>query len=648
MDLHDWAINEFDKIQTAVRNERLQCLEDRRFASIAGAQWEGPLQSQFENKPKIEINKVQPAITRIISEYRNNRIDVAFVSKDGTEYDKLADTCADLHRADVVDSCADEARDNAFEEAVTGGFGAYRLRNDYEFPEDADDQRQRIRIEPIYDADSSVFFDLNAKRQDKSDARYAFVVTAMSPEAYEEEYGQAPSPVDKQIQTTFFDWQTPDVVYVAEVYKVEEKKEKRVFFENLDGESRSVKAEELESEGAKLAALGFVQTGEKTITAKRVRKFIISGNAILEDCGYIAGKCIPIIPVYGKRWFVDNVERCSGHVRLAKDAQRLKNMQMSKLAEISAISSVEKPILLAEQVQGHEVRWSEDNIKNYPYLLINPILDQSGQIVASQPVSYTRSPNIPPALGALLAVTDVDMKDLLGNQGAADQLVSNISGKAVEMIQSRVDMQTAIYVQNFSKAVKREGEVWLSMASDIYTEPGRKMKMVDGHGKAQPVTLNKPVMDENGEVEFENDLTEAKFDVSVEVGPTSDSRRQATVRAITGMMAITQNPEDLQVLSAMALFNMEGEGISDVQDYYRRKLVRLGILKPTEEEAQAMAQQAGAQDPQAILATSMAEQAQADAAKARAEVVKVIAQSEETKARTAKLEAETMQVMRMP
>jgi hypothetical protein len=35
--------------------------------------------------------------------------------------------------------------------------------------------------------------------------------------------------------------------------------------------------------------------------------------------------------VYGKRWFVDNIERCMGHVRLAKDPQRLKNMQLSKL-----------------------------------------------------------------------------------------------------------------------------------------------------------------------------------------------------------------------------------------------------------------------------------------------------------------------------
>ena len=67
------ARNEFDSIQSAIKNERMQCLEDRRFYSIAGAQWEGPLGEQFENKPKFEVNKIHLAVIRIINEYRNNR-----------------------------------------------------------------------------------------------------------------------------------------------------------------------------------------------------------------------------------------------------------------------------------------------------------------------------------------------------------------------------------------------------------------------------------------------------------------------------------------------------------------------------------------------------------------------------------------------
>ena len=45
--------------------------------------------------------------------------------------------------------------------------------------------------------------------------------------------------------------------------------------------------------------------------------------------------------------------------------------------------------------------------------------------------------------------------------------------------------------------------------------------------------------------------------------------RAATVRALTGMMAITDDPQTKQVLQAMAMMNMEGEGISDVLDWLR-------------------------------------------------------------------------------
>ena len=106
-----------------------------------------------------------------------------------------------------------------------------------------------------------------------------------------------------------------------------------------------------------------------------------------------------------------------GHVRLAKDAQRLKNMQLSKLGEISAYSSIEKPIMTPEQVAGHQIMWSEDNLRNYPYLLINPVTGADGSSQVTGPVAYTRSAAIPPSLAALLQVTEQDIQDILGNAG---------------------------------------------------------------------------------------------------------------------------------------------------------------------------------------------------------------------------------------
>jgi hypothetical protein len=643
--VHQEALTEFDNIQSALRDERLQCLQDRRFYSISGAQWEGPLGEQFENKPKFEVNKIHLAVIRIINEYRNNRITVDFVSKEGKEKDKLADTCDGLYRADEQDSGAEEAYDNAFEEGVAGGFGAWRLRTVYENEEDDEDEKQRIRIEPIFDADSSVFFDLNAKRQDKADAKRCFVITSMTRQAYKDEWGDDPASWPKEVHQYEFDWLTPDVVFVAEYYRVEETRETVYVWETLSGDEERYKDADFEADETleeRLIAVGSKEVRQKNIKRRRIRKYILSGAKILEDCGYIAGKCIPIVPMYGKRWFVDNVERCMGHVRLAKDAQRLKNMQLSKLGEISALSSVEKPILTPEQVAGHQMMWADDNIKNFPYLLVNPITDANGNQAVSGPIGYTKPPQIPQALAALLQITEQDMQDLLGNQQAGEELQPNISGKAVELVQNKLDMQTFIYMSNMSKAVKRSGEIWLSMARDVLVEEGRKMKSIGSQGEMQSVELAKPMVNEKGEIETENDLSEAEFDVNVDVGPSSASKRAATVRALTGMASLTDDAETKQVLGAMAMMNMEGEGITEVREYFRKKLLRMGVVKPTEEEQQTMADEMQNAQPspndQYLQAAAEAEQARA--VKARADTVLTVAKADEVQANTAKILSE--------
>ena len=646
-DVHQTALNQFDTIQSALRDERLQCLQDRRFYSIAGAQWEGPLWQQYENKPKLEVNKIALAVQRIFSEYRNNRITVDFISKDGRKADDLAEMCDGLFRADEQDSTAEEAYDNAFEEAVGGGFGAWRLTAVYEDEEDPEDERQRIRIEPIFDADSSVFFDLNAKRQDKSDAKHCFVITSMTREAYKAEYNDDPASWPKEVHQYEFDWLTPDVVFVAEYYTVESVSEKVRVYRLIDGSEERYSQADFEADEeleATLAATGATLVREKPVKRKRVRKYIMSGNKMLEDGGYIAGKNIPIVPVYGKRWFIDNVERCMGHVRLAKDAQRLKNMQLSKLAEISAVSSIKKPIFTPEQMAGHQVMWSEDNLKDYPYLLVNPVTAPDGSTQVGGPVGYTEPPDVPPAMAALLQLTEQDMKDVLGNQEQGDKIVSNISGAAVEMVQQRLDMQTFIYMSNQAKAVRRGGQIWLSMAKEIYVEPKRRMKTLGPQSEVGSVELMQPTIGETGEVEYMGDLSQADFDVAVDVGPSYRSQRAAIVRTLSTVLGVTQDPETQKVLLSAILMNIEGEGLADVREYSRKQLVQMGVAEPTEEEAAAMAQAAQQPDPNAQLLAAAAEEAVGKAVQARANAIKIGAETELTQAKTLETLAKTQEL----
>jgi len=101
-------------------------------------------------------------------------------------------------------------------------------------------------------------------------------------------------------------------------------------------------------------------------------------------------------------------------------------------------------------------------------------------------------------------------------------------------------------------------------------------------------------------------------------------------------MAVSTDPETKAVLEALVAMNLEGEGLGDVRDYFRKKLVRMGAVKPTEEEAKQMAEAAANQppDPQALYLQSASAEMQARAQKAQADTALAIAKSEETKAKT--------------
>lgn len=632
--VHAEALARFDSAESAVRGDRLLSLQDRRFYSIAGAQYEGYLDHRVNN-PKLEVNKTHLAVIKILSEYLNNKIEAKFFGGGTSNDDMAADDLAALHRSDEQSSGADEAYDGAFEEAVGGGFGAWRLRCDYEDEEDEDDDRQSVKFEPIPDADSCVFFDTGSKRRDKSDANWAIVITPMPIDEHDDLYGSA-ADWQKSINQVEFDWYTADVAYIAEYYVVEKKKKVIVTLVDVAGVEEKVNARDLNDVLSNLTARGFTEVERKTRTEKRVRKYIMSGDRVLEDCGVISGKNIPIVPMYGKRWFIDGIERFMGHVRLVKDVQRLKNILVSKLAEISALSTVEKPIFTKEQMAGHAQMWADDAVNNYPYLLVNEMTDQNGQPVTAGPLGYTKPPQIPQALAALIAITDQDIKDLLGNQQSGEQLQTQSSGIAVELVQNRLDMQTFIYVSSMAKAIKRSAEIWLSIQYDILKK-GRQLRLIDKDGKPKYKRVGEG-RSNAGALDSAFNLPGKKFGVEVDVGPSSSSRRNAVVRSMTNMMGVVKDAETQQVLSSTAMMNMEGEGLTDLRPYFRQKLVMMGAIKPTPEESEEMAAAQSQSKPdanQAFLIAS-ADQAAALAVKARSGALLDVAKAKQTEAQTVK------------
>jgi hypothetical protein len=98
----------------------------------------------------------------------------------------------------------------------------------------------------------------------------------------------------------------------------------------------------------------------------------------------------------------------------------------------------------------------------------------------------------------------------------------------------------------------------------------------------------------------------------------------------------------------MAMMNMEGEGIGEVRDFFRQRLIRMGVVKPTQQETEAMIAEMEAagqqQDPNAMFLQAAAEEAVAKAAKARADTVKTVADAELSRARTVETIAKASEI----
>ncbi|EGE4843301.1 portal protein [Salmonella enterica subsp. enterica serovar Muenchen] len=629
---HERIMLRFDRAYTPQQDVREKCIEATRFARVPGGQWEGAtaagtkLDDRFEKYPKFEINKVATELNRIIAEYRNNRITVKFRPGDKEASEELANKLNGLFRADYEETDGGEACDNAFDDAATGGFGCFRLTSMLVNEYDPMDERQRIAIEPVYDPSRSVWFDPDAKKYDKSDALWAFCMYSLSPEKYEAEYGKTPpASLDVTTMTSWeYDWFEPEVVYIAKYYEVRKESVDVISYRQpITGEIATYDSDQIEDIEDELVLAGFQEVARRSVKRRRVYVSVVDGQNFLEKPRRIPGEHIPLIPVYGKRWFIDDIERVEGHIAKAMDPQRLYNLQVSMLADSAAQDPGQVPIFDPEQVRGLEKHWEDRGKKRPAFLVARAPRDKAGNPIGpAAPGSFTPAPQLSPAIATMLQLTSADIQEVTGSSQAMQQMPSNIAQETVNNLMNRADMASFIYLDNMAKSLKRAGEVWLSMAREVYGSE-REVRVVNEDGTDDIALMNAQVVDsQTGRVVALNDLSTGRYDVTVDVGPSYTARRDATVSVLTNVLS-TMLPNDPMrpAIQGIILDNIDGEGLDDFKEYNRNQLLTSGIVKPRNEKEQQIvmqAQQAAAnqQNPEMVLAQAQMVAAQAEAQKA--------------------------------
>ncbi|MCX3580352.1 portal protein, partial [Escherichia coli] len=214
--------------------------------------------------------------------------------------------------------------------------------------------------------------------------------------------------------------------------------------------------------------------------------------------------------------------------------------------------------------------------------------------------------------------------------------------------------QSYIYMDNMAKSMRRAGVVWLSMAREVYGSD-TPMRIVNEDGSDDVALMTGEVVDrQTGQVIALNDLSQGNYEVTVDVGQSFATRRDATVKSLLSMLAlIPPGTPKHDLVSSMILDNMDGEGMDDLKEYNRNQLLLSGVIKPRTPEEQQMVEQAKQQasqpDPAMVAAQGQllagqaelqkaqneqaaiqvkAFQAQTDAQVAAANVVKILASAD--------------------
>lgn len=500
-----------DKAITYSSEDKKKAVEDIEFLDGEN-QWTTEAKAARQDRPCLTINKLPAHLDQVEGEQRKNRTSIKVSPVDSMADPKTADVIAGIFRNIEYISKAYIAYNNAFSGAASSGYGAFRIITAYV----SDDSfEQEIRIEEIEDP-LSIEWDPEAKKQDRSDAKYCFIYQDVDREEFKKEYPDI-NPIDfeKSKDGDMSSWCTQDTVRIAEYFRKKPIKKK---IHQLDDGSI---VEELRE--------GQVPVKTREVISYKVEWYKITGDDIIDGPKTIPGNHITIIPVWGKKLLVKGKRRYRGLVRNAKDPQRLYNYERSSYIETVALTPKSPFMLTPTQVKGHESQWKRAFKEVFAYLLYN------NDPKAPQKPYREPPPQIPSGHVQSIVIADKELNDTTGVPEAMRGVKSNErSGKALIERKRQGNTGSYVYIDNLAIAVEHAGRVIVDMIPHIY-DTARVIRIRNESGKGKSVTINEKFTDKEGN-EVLYDLTTGKYDVVVSVGPSYATQRAEAADSLTSFV----------------------------------------------------------------------------------------------------------------
>lgn len=545
------AMQRWKTIAEAEANNREKQLADLRFR--ASDQWPENVKSmrKADKRPCLTINRLPEFIRQVTNAQRQNRPAIKISPVDSASDVETAEVFQGLVRHIEDRSNADVAYTQAGENQATIGVGYWRILTEYE---DEKSDKQQIRIKRISNP-FSVYMDAACTEPDCSDARYGFIVEDIPKEEFKVRFSDAPFASLTEMTSMGAegdDWMPEGKVRVAEYFYTEYQKKQLLTL--IDGAGKQVNLfreewEAMNAEGstdeAGRATVSWQLVDEREVIVRQVKWALFCAGCILDGNDDKTagrdwpGKHIPIVRIVGDEIDINGRKELRGIVRDAHDPQRMINYWESALTEAIALAPRSPFIVAKGQIENFEGQWNTANVRNWPYLQYN-VISSDGK-----PVPPPQRQAFEPAIQAISQAAihaDQNLKNVTGFQAPSlgELSPSERSGRAIMALQKQAELGSSHYLDNLGRGIRYTGEILVDLIPKVYTE-ARIMRIMGEDRQVMQVLLysgddNAPegIDPENppGGLRGVYRLDAGKFDVTVQVGRSFETRRQEAVETI--------------------------------------------------------------------------------------------------------------------
>lgn len=462
LELHEKALKRYKEAKDAWSDIYTNYVSDTKFA--LGDQWDAMSMKnrRANNRSALVYNKLPANIKYIVNNARMNTpsIKVHPIADGATK--NTAKILDGIIKSIEYKSNAKSGYVNALKNAVTGGFGMFRV-----IVEDLDkDKRAELSIKTIKDP-TFVLIDPSAENTDLSDAEYAFFVKWMCKEDFEEQF---PGKESSCISPENKDWYKDNEVQVLEYWYRENGK---------------------------------------------FNYCILSAEDVLEHNTKYPGKYLPFMFVGGSEVLIDGMRDFKGIVRDVIDQQRMLNYSKSETADFITRSAKQQWLVEADQIAEYQDIWDSQNIDSFNYL------PYKGTNSGGKPDKL--NPPVPPSgFMATSQEADQDIRSTIGIRDPLQDIPASQSGKAIQLQISQGNIGIFEYLDNLNSAIKYCGLVLIDLIPHFYNyQHIRDVMGLDENITPTPIMT---VYEDNGEMVI-HDLKKGIYSVTLSTGPSYESQR---------------------------------------------------------------------------------------------------------------------------